>query len=82
MKKTTIISIAIILFSLCTFQSCRQDETEMVPEYTSLERNDKQEMTYLKTEKDTVKTAANLHLDHSGVAIADPPPKDKDQWKQ
>ncbi|WP_124535610.1 hypothetical protein [Chryseobacterium sp. KBW03] len=81
MKKKTIISISIILFSLCSMESCRQDEMDMAPENTSLVQKGKQKTTYQKTENDTVKTASNLQLDESGVEIADPPPKDKDQWR-
>lgn len=81
MKKKTVISIALILFSVCALQSCRQDEMELAPENTSLVPKGKQETTYQKRENDTVKTVANVQLDDTGVAIADPPPKDKDQWK-
>ncbi|WP_157761366.1 hypothetical protein [Chryseobacterium camelliae] len=81
MKKKTVISISIILFSLCSTESCRQDEMDMAPENTSLVQKGKQKTTYQKTENDTVKTASNLQFDDSGVEIADPPPKDKDQWR-
>ncbi|WP_394678734.1 hypothetical protein [uncultured Sphingobacterium sp.] len=81
MKKTTVISISIILFSLCTLQSCRQDEMEIVPEKNSLAQKENQQKLYLKTENDTLQTTSNLSFDADGNEIKDPPPKDKDQWK-
>ncbi|EFK36068.1 MULTISPECIES: hypothetical protein [Chryseobacterium] len=81
MKKTTVISISIILFILCTLQSCRQDEMEIVPEENSLAEKENQQKLYLKTENDTLQTTSNLSFDADGNEIKDPPPKDKDQWK-
>ncbi|WP_123868082.1 hypothetical protein [Chryseobacterium lactis] len=81
MKKTTVISISIILFTLCTLQSCRQDEMDIVPESKSLAEKENQQKLYLKTENDTLQTASNLSFDVDGNEIKDPPPKDKDQWK-
>jgi hypothetical protein len=54
---------------------------DMAPENTSLVQKEKQKTTYQKTENDTVKTASNLQFNDSGVEVADPPPKDKDQWR-
>ncbi len=81
MKKTTVISISIILFTLCALQSCRQDEMDIVPESKSLAEKENQQKLYLKTENDTLQTASNLSFDVDGNEIKDPPPKDKDQWK-
>lgn len=81
MKKTTVISISIILFTLCALQSCRQDEMDIVPESNSLAEKENQQKLYLKTENDTLQTASNLSFDVDGNEIKDPPPKDKDQWK-
>ncbi len=81
MKKTTVISISVILFTLCTLQSCRQDEMDLGPENNSLAEKENQQKLYLKTEKDTMQTTSNLYFDENGNEIKDPPPKDKDQWK-
>ncbi|WP_241282645.1 hypothetical protein [Chryseobacterium timonianum] len=81
MKKTTVISISIILFTLCGLQSCRQDEMDLVPESNSLVEKENQQKLYLKTENDTLQTTSNLSFDVDGNEIKDPPPKDKDQWK-
>ncbi|WP_312336265.1 hypothetical protein [Sphingobacterium sp.] len=81
MKKTTVISISIILFTLCALQSCRQDEMDIVPESNSLAEKENQQKLYLKTENDTLQTTSNLSFDVDGNEIKDPPPKDKDQWK-
>lgn len=81
MKKTTVISISIILFTLCALQSCRQDEMDLVPESNSLVEKENQQKLYLKTENDTLQTTSNLSFDVDGNEIKDPPPKDKDQWK-
>ncbi|WP_333621043.1 hypothetical protein [Sphingobacterium multivorum] len=81
MKKTTVISISIILFTLCALQSCRQDEMDIVPESSSLAEKENQQKLYLKTENDTLQTTSNLSFDVDGNEIKDPPPKDKDQWK-
>ncbi|WON94339.1 hypothetical protein [Sphingobacterium sp. UGAL515B_05] len=81
MKKTTVISILIILFTLCALQSCRQDEMDLVPESNSLVEKENQQKLYLKTENDTLQTTSNLSFDVDGNEIKDPPPKDKDQWK-
>ncbi|MGG7466769.1 hypothetical protein [Chryseobacterium arthrosphaerae] len=50
MKKTTVISISIILFSLCTLQSCRQDEMEIVPEKNSLAEKENQQALFKNRE--------------------------------
>ncbi|WP_286770930.1 hypothetical protein [Sphingobacterium sp. 40-24] len=81
MKKTTVISISVILFTLCTLQSCRQDEMDLRPESNSLAEKESQQKLYLQTEKDTMQTTSNLYFDENGNEIKDPPPKDKDQWK-
>lgn len=54
---------------------------DKAPENTNLVQKEIQKTTYQKTESDTVKTTSNLQFDDSGVEIADPPPKDKDQWR-
>lgn len=79
MKKTTVISISIILFTLCALQSCRQDEMDIVPKSKSLAEKENQQKLYL--ENDTLQTTSNLSFDVNGNEIKDPPPKDKDQWK-
>lgn len=81
MKKTTVISISVILFILCTLQSCRQDGMDFGPENNRLVEKEYQQKLYLKTEKDTMQTTSNLQFDEDGNEIKDPPPKDKDQWK-
>lgn len=81
MKKTTVISISVILFTLCTMHSCRQDEMDLRPENNNLAEKENQQKLYLKTEKDSMKTTSDLHFDENGNEIKDPPPKDKDQWK-
>ncbi|MDQ1805023.1 hypothetical protein RAH57_13570 [Chryseobacterium sp. CKR4-1] len=81
MKKTTVISISIILFTLCALQSCRQDEMQIVPEGNRLAEKENQQKLYLKTENDTLQTTSNLSFDVDGNEIKDPPQKDKDQWK-
>lgn len=81
MKKTTVISLSIILFSLFAAQSCRQDEMDIAPENNSLVEKEYQQKVYLKTASDTMHTTANYHFDENGNIIPDPPPKDKDQWR-
>lgn len=71
-----------MLFTLFTVQSCRQDENELVPDRNSLVKKKDQQKLYLKTANDTLKTTSNLSFDADGNEIKDPPPKDKDQWKQ
>ncbi|WP_353151558.1 hypothetical protein [Chryseobacterium sp.] len=81
MKKTTVISISIILFTLSALQSCRQDEMDLRPENNRLAQKENKQKLFLKTENDTLQTTANLQFDENGNEIKDPPPKDKDQWK-
>jgi len=80
MKKTTVISLSIILFSLCALQSCKQNEMDLAPENNSLVEKEYQQKVYLKKESDSMQTKTNLHFDENGNVIPDPPPKDKDQW--
>ncbi|WP_156167757.1 hypothetical protein [Sphingobacterium sp. Ag1] len=81
MKKTTVISISVILFTLCALQSCRQDEMDIAPETSSLAEKENQQNLYLKTETDSLQTSSDLQFDGDGNEIKDPPPKDKDQWR-
>ncbi|WP_426477518.1 hypothetical protein ACP3T3_20205 [Chryseobacterium sp. CBSDS_008] len=81
MKKTTVISISVVLITLCILQSCRQDEMDVAPERNSVVEKEIQQNLYLKTEKDTLQISSNTYLDENGNEIKDPPPKDKDQWK-
>lgn len=81
MKKTTVISISVILFTLCTLQSCREDEMVLIPESNSLAEKENQQNLYLKTETDSLQVPLDLQFDGDGNEIKDPPPKDKDQWK-
>ncbi|MFC3356049.1 hypothetical protein [Sphingobacterium zeae] len=52
------------------------------PEISNLGNKESRQSLLLKTEKDTLQTTANILLDQDGNEIKDPPPKDKDQWKQ
>lgn len=81
MKKSTVISISVILFALHSLQSCRQDEMDMMPENNTLASKKYQQKIYHKTEKDSIQTTSEFSSDDSEFEIDDPPPKDKDQWK-
>lgn len=81
MKKTSVISISIILLALYSLQSCRQDNMDTVPENNSLVEKEHQQKLSLKSTHDSLATTSELQFDENGHEIADPPPKDKDQWR-
>ena len=76
----TIISISIVLFALSSIYSCRQDEMDIVPNNESLVSAEKKNNVSSKS-GDTLQASENLHNDQGGSEVADPPQKDKDQWR-
>ena len=77
----TVISISIILFSLCSSYSCRADEMDIVPENRTLVENINQGSHLEKSGTDSAQTKTAPLFDENGNPIADPPPRDKDQWR-
>lgn len=82
MKNKTVISISVFIFMLCTVQSCERDDMNLAPEISNLGSKGSKQNLLLKAEKDTLQMTTNILLDRDGNEIKDPPPKDKDQWKQ
>lgn len=81
MKKTTVISISIILFALYSLQSCRETEMDQVPESNVSVEKKYTKKEYMKTENDSLQSDSVVQFDEHGNEIIDPPPKDRDQWK-
>lgn len=81
MKKTSVISISIILVALYSLQSCRQDNMDTSTENNSLVEKEYQQKLSLKSVNDSIVTTSEIKFDENGNEIADPPPKDKDQWR-
>lgn len=80
MKKTTVISITIMLFSFCALQACREYEMDIEPDHGNQASKEYRQRMYQKIEADSVK-APVLYFDGKESQVADPPPKDKDQWR-
>ena len=77
----TIISISIVLFSLCNIYSCREDEMDIIPENKTSVVKTNQERNFESKKTDSSNATTNLLFDENGNQIADPPPRDKDQWR-
>lgn len=84
MKKTTVISISVILLEICILYSFKEGN-EMGQEPEKKDLVDNINMTSGKKTKESVKLTTSLDFNienKDGSTISDPPPKDKDQWKQ
>ncbi|MCL1666548.1 hypothetical protein M2T82_00580 [Elizabethkingia ursingii] len=81
MTKATIISISVIIFTLSTMQSCRDNEIDPEPENKVLSEKIRTENVNKKTDSDSLQTAPTYLVGENGNETADPPPKDRDQWK-
>ena len=54
---------------------------ETLPENNSLVEKEYQQKLSLKSANDSVVITSEIKFDENGNEIADPPPKDKDQWR-
>jgi hypothetical protein len=81
MKKTTVISLLMLLPSLSALHSCRWEEMDPTPDDLTLANKKLTEEEYSKKENDSINAVVELTPDEDDSLPSDPPPKDKDQWR-
>jgi len=80
MKKSTIISIAIILGGVLNLSSCREDDIDqMAKSNTSIMEKHKKNQV-MKNTQDSITVNTLSNSEENGSTLADPPPKDRGQW--
>ncbi|OCA77125.1 hypothetical protein BBI01_01285 [Chryseobacterium artocarpi] len=80
MKKSTIISLVMILTSIGTLSSCREDEMDQMEKTQPplIEKNNKN--MSMRNIQDTLTVSTNSNANDNETSQEDPPPKDRGQW--
>jgi len=80
--KRTIISITMILITICNLQSCRDYDRDQIEETKNPAMEKTMKNFSLEKNSDSIKTTNQENYTGSdNNPLFDPPPKDRNQWK-